>query len=139
LVPTPGGTNVIASAVDVWLDARAPDDAGTRRVLDRIQEMAAEAVQREGCELTVTEESYGDTVHFDTGLRDRLVDLLGGVPTLPTGAGHDAGILAAHVPTAMLFVRNPTGVSHAPEEYAEPADCETGATALAAVLGHLAG
>ncbi|HEX6353620.1 allantoate amidohydrolase [Actinophytocola sp.] len=139
LVPTPGGTNVIASAVDVWLDARAPDDARTRRVLDRIREMAAEAVAREGCELTVTEESYGDTVHFDTGLRDRLVGLLGGVPTLPTGAGHDAGILAAHVPTAMLFVRNPTGVSHAPEEYAEPADCETGADALAAVLGHLAG
>jgi len=139
LVPNPGGTNVIASSVDVWLDARAPDDAGTRQVLARIRAMATEAVEREGCALTVTEESYGDTVHFDTGLRDRVAAALGGLPILPTGAGHDAGVLAAHVPTAMLFVRNPTGVSHAPEEHAEPDDCESGVTALAAVLGQLAG
>jgi beta-ureidopropionase / N-carbamoyl-L-amino-acid hydrolase len=139
LVPNPGGTNVIASTVDVLLDARAGDGDRTRRVVDRIREMATEAVEREGCELTVTEESYGDTVHFDTGLRDRVVDTLGSVPTLPTGAGHDAGVLAAHVPTAMLFVRNPTGVSHAPEEYAEPGDCEVGVAALATVLGNLAG
>jgi beta-ureidopropionase / N-carbamoyl-L-amino-acid hydrolase len=139
LVPNPGGTNVIASTVDVWLDARAPDGAGTRAVVERITAMAADAVAREGCELTVTEESYGDTVHFDTGLRDRIAGALGGLPLLPTGAGHDAGVLAAHVPTAMLFVRNPTGVSHAPEEFAEAEDCESGVTALAAVLGQLAG
>lgn len=139
LMPNPGGTNVIASTVDVWLDARAPDGDGTRRVVERIREMAEEAVSREGCALTVTEESYGGTVHFESGLRDRLAAALGGVPVLPTGAGHDAGVLAAHVPAAMLFVRNPTGVSHAPEEYAEPADCEAGVTALAAVLGQLAG
>jgi N-carbamoyl-L-amino-acid hydrolase len=36
-------------------------------------------------------------------------------------------------------VRNPTGISHAPEEYAEPADCEAGVAALATVLGKLAG
>ena len=59
-------------------------------------------------------------------------------PVLATGAGHDAGVLAARVPTAMLFVRNPTGVSHAPAEHAEPADCELGVTALAAVLEDLA-
>jgi beta-ureidopropionase / N-carbamoyl-L-amino-acid hydrolase len=53
---------------------------------------------------------------------------------LPTGAGHDAGVLAARVPSAMLFVRNPTGVSHAPQEYAEPADCLAGVRALTAVL-----
>jgi N-carbamoyl-L-amino-acid hydrolase len=139
LVPNPGGTNVIASTVDVWLDARAADDAATRRVVDRIRDMAGDAANREGCELTVTEESYGDTVHFDPELRDAVAGALGGVPVLPTGAGHDAGILAAHVPTAMLFVRNPTGVSHAPEEFAEAADCEAGVTALATVLGQLAG
>ena len=50
----------------------------------------------------------------------------------PTGAGHDAGILAAAgVPTAMLFVRNPTGVSHSPAEHAEAADCLAGVDALA--------
>ena len=60
-------------------------------------------------------------------------------PVLPTGAGHDAGILAARIPTAMLFVRNPTGVSHSPAEHAEQADCEAGVHALALVLEDLAG
>jgi beta-ureidopropionase / N-carbamoyl-L-amino-acid hydrolase len=62
-----------------------------------------------------------------------------GVPALPTAAGHDAGFLAARLPTAMLFVRNPTGVSHSPAEHADLADCEAGVRALAAVLEDLAG
>ena len=69
-----------------------------------------------------------------------LASLLGGVPVIATGAGHDAGILAKHgIPTAMLFVRNPTGVSHAPEEFAETDDCLAGVRALARVIDHLAG
>ncbi|HEX2132938.1 MAG TPA: allantoate amidohydrolase [Actinophytocola sp.] len=139
LTPNPGGTNVIASTVDVWLDARADDTARTRAVVDEITAAAHDAAAAEGCALTVTEESYGGTVHFDAALRDRLAGSLGGVPVLATGAGHDAGVLAARVPTAMLFVRNPTGVSHAPAEHAEPADCAAGVEALAAVLAELAG
>jgi N-carbamoyl-L-amino-acid hydrolase len=138
IVPTPGGTNVIASSVDVWLDARAADTPRTRAVVDEVTAAARAAAADEGCEVTVTEESYGDTVHFDAGLRDELSAVLGGVPALPTGAGHDAGVLAAHVPTAMLFVRNPTGISHAPAEFAEPGDCEAGVAALATTLEHLA-
>ncbi|HKN96388.1 MAG TPA: M20/M25/M40 family metallo-hydrolase, partial [Pseudonocardiaceae bacterium] len=98
---------------------------------------ARDAATTEGCELAVREESFGDAVEFDPGLRDRLAALLGGVPAIPTGAGHDAGILAGRVPTAMLFVRNPTGISHAPGEHAEPADCAEGASALATVLESL--
>ncbi|MFJ8964042.1 allantoate amidohydrolase [Lentzea sp. NPDC102401] len=137
LVPNPGGTNVIASTVDVWLDARDSDDARTRAMVAEISEAAHQAAKEEGCELRITEESYGDTVYFDSGLRDDIAGALGGVPALPTGAGHDAGILAAHVPTAMLFVRNPTGVSHAPEEFAEQADVDEGVRALAATIEHL--
>ena len=51
---------------------------------------------------------------------------------------YDAGVLAGHLPTAMLFVRNPTGVSHAPGEAASDADCAAGVDALAAVLRDLA-
>ncbi|GAA3635034.1 allantoate amidohydrolase [Lentzea roselyniae] len=137
LVPNPGGTNVIASTVDVWLDARDTDDARTRAMVAEISEAAHKAAEEEGCEVVITEESYGDTVYFDSGLRDDIAGALGGVPALPTGAGHDAGILAAHVPTAMLFVRNPTGVSHAPEEFAEQADVDEGVKALASTLEHL--
>ena len=54
---------------------------------------------------------------------------------IPTAAGHDAGVLSgAGVPTAMLFVRNPTGVSHSPDEHAETADCLAGVAALADTL-----
>ncbi|HJQ05290.1 MAG TPA: M20/M25/M40 family metallo-hydrolase, partial [Nocardioides sp.] len=49
--------------------------------------------------------------------------------------GHDAGILQdAGIPTAMLFVRNPSGVSHSPYETAEMADCLAGVDALADAL-----
>ncbi|MEV8441026.1 allantoate amidohydrolase [Actinosynnema sp. NPDC051121] len=138
LVPNPGGTNVIASSVDVWLDARADDEPRTREVVAEITAAAREAAVSEGCEVRVTEESWGGTVHFDPVLMSRIRDALGdGTPALPTGAGHDAGILAAHVPTAMLFVRNPTGISHAPEEFAEADDCAAGVVALATTLEHL--
>ncbi|GAA3016688.1 allantoate amidohydrolase [Actinokineospora globicatena] len=138
LIPNPGGTNVIPSSVDLWLDARADDDARTRAVVAEISAAASEVAAEEGCSVTVSEESYGETVVFDAGLRDKVSDVLGGVPALPSGAGHDAGILAGHVPTAMLFVRNPTGVSHAPEEFAEADDCAAGVVALASVLEELA-
>ena len=59
----------------------------------------------------------------------------GDVPVIPTMAGHDAGILsAAGVPTAMMFVRNPTGISHSPEEFAPMSDCLSGVEALADAL-----
>jgi N-carbamoyl-L-amino-acid hydrolase len=59
---------------------------------------------------------------------------------LGTGAGHDAGLLAnAGIPAAMLFVRNPTGISHSPQEWAEADDCQAGVRALAAVLEDLSG
>jgi N-carbamoyl-L-amino-acid hydrolase len=82
-------------------------------------------------------------VGFDPALRDQISSVLTAAampaPVLPTGAGHDAGVLAARIPAAMLFVRNPTGVSHSPAEHADLADCEAGVTALAAVLADLAG
>jgi N-carbamoyl-L-amino-acid hydrolase len=137
LIPTPGGTNVIASTVDLWLDARVPGNDRTQALVAEITEAAKEAALAEGCLVRVSEESYSDTVAFDAGLRDTLNSRLGGVPELPTGAGHDAGILAAHVPSGMLYVRNPTGISHAPEEFAEIADVDHGARALADVLEHL--
>lgn len=138
LAPRPGGTNVIASTVDLWLDARVPADDATRRMVDEIAGLAHEAAEHEGCLVRVQEESYSDGIGFDAELRARLGNVLGDVPALPTGAGHDAAILAPRVPAGMLYVRNPTGISHAPEEHAEADDVERGARALADVLEDLA-
>ncbi|ROR44082.1 allantoate amidohydrolase [Kitasatospora cineracea] len=133
----PNGTNAIASLVRGWLDSRAPDEQTLRRVVDAIEQAAVERGGRDGVRVELTRESYTPVVDFDGPLRDRLAARLD-APVLPTGAGHDAGILAAAVPTAMLFVRNPSGVSHSPAEHAERADCHTGVTALADVLEDLA-
>jgi N-carbamoyl-L-amino-acid hydrolase len=134
----PNGVNAIASLVRGWLDSRAADEATLAEVVAEIERAAVERGARDGVEVRVTRESFTPVVEFAHGLRDELSKLLGGVPVLPTGAGHDAGILSASVPTAMLFVRNPTGISHSPAEYAAEDDCLAGVTALADVLEGLA-
>jgi N-carbamoyl-L-amino-acid hydrolase len=139
LQPVPGGTNVIASRVDLWIDLRHPRDEVTAALVESIHLNAQVVAAEEGCTVSFAAESLSPTVHFDTGLRDQLRTLLPGAPVLDTGAGHDAGVLAGHIPTAMLFVRNPTGISHSPEELVEDADAEAGALALADTLAGLAG
>lgn len=133
----PNATNAIPSLVRGWLDARAADIATLDRLVEAVAKRAADRAGRDGTQVAVEPESVSPEVAFDTALAARLAALLGGAPVLPTGAGHDAGVLSAHVPTAMLFVRNPTGVSHAPGEYATEADCVAGVEALATVLGEL--
>lgn len=142
----PNATNAIPSLVRGWLDARAENASTLQRLVDAVLSSAAERADRDGTQLTVTEESNSPEVAFDTALATRLSAVLGSadperggrpVPVLPTGAGHDAGVLSAHLPTAMLFVRNPTGVSHAPAEHATDEDCAAGVAALATVLQDL--
>jgi N-carbamoyl-L-amino-acid hydrolase len=143
VVAEPGGANGISSAVSGWLDARAPQEAVLDAVVAQVSAAARAAADEHGTGLEIRRESVTPLVAFDPGLAGRIGAILArdgsAVPVLPTGAGHDAGVLAARLPTAMLFVRNPTGVSHSPLEHAEPADCAAGVTALAAVLGDLAG
>ncbi|WP_100446557.1 allantoate amidohydrolase [Glycomyces xiaoerkulensis] len=134
----PGATNAIPGRVRAWLDARAPDEATLGQILTGLESKMHERAGRDGTLAAIETETQTGTVEFDPALRDRLATALGGAPTLPTGAGHDAGVLAAHIPTAMLFVRNRTGVSHAPAETATDDDCAAGVDALAAALRELA-
>ncbi|HEX3004847.1 MAG TPA: allantoate amidohydrolase [Angustibacter sp.] len=125
----PNGVNAIPSLVQAWLDARGADERAVR-------ELVAELAAAHG---DPTPESWTPRTTFDSPLTERLAAVLGGVPVLETGAGHDAGVLAeAGVPTSMLFVRNPTGVSHSPDEHAELDDCLAGVRALTRVLEDLA-
>ncbi len=149
VVVEPNGTNAIPSLVRAWLDARAPDEATVEKLVSALATASGAAVDRE---------SWSPEVEFDPSLRARLADVVAAltqpastspeaappphrptVPILATGAGHDAGILAPIAPTGMLFVRNPTGVSHSPHEHADRADCLAGVAALAAVLQDLVG
>ncbi|WNI15810.1 allantoate amidohydrolase [Actinacidiphila sp. ITFR-21] len=139
----PNGVNAIASLVRGWLDSRAADEDTLAALVAAVEQAARERGARDGVAVHVVRESFTPVVEFAHDLRDRLTRLIAPtgtnpVPVLPTGAGHDAGILSAAVPTAMLFVRNPTGVSHSPAESAAEDDCAAGVDALADVLEGLA-
>ena len=135
----PNGTNAVPSHVTAWLDARAESDRDLDALLADVSRQAQERAERDGTSLTVTAESVSGEVRFDPDLAAQIA-ALGDWPVIPTMAGHDAGVLSsAGIPTAMLFVRNPTGVSHSPAEQAETADCLAGVGALADTLAALAG
>lgn len=130
----PNGTNAIPSEVTGWLDARCSSDDALTELVAAVTRQAEQRADRDGTTVAVTAESVSDAVAFDAALAAALAGSRGW-PVLPTQAGHDAGILqAAGIPSAMLFVRNPTGVSHSPAETASTADCLAGVTALADVL-----
>ncbi|MBT2507625.1 allantoate amidohydrolase [Streptomyces sp. ISL-98] len=135
----PNGVNAIPSLVRGWLDSRAADQVTLDQVIAAIEQAAKAEAARAGIDLRITRESFTPVVEFEHALRDELARILSrDIPVLGTGAGHDAGILSASVPTAMLFVRNPTGISHSPAEYAAEDDCVAGVIALADVLEGLA-
>ncbi len=129
----PNGVNAIPSRVRAWIDTRAETEDAVLAVLGGGL-----------AQWQPVEESWTPATVFDPALAGRLADVVGRpgsdlpAPVIGTGAGHDAGIFtAAGVPTAMLFVRNPTGVSHSPAEFAEEVDCDAGVRALTAVLADL--
>ena len=123
---TPNAINAIPAVVTAWLDARAGDEQTLTALVDDIAR---------SCGVSLLAESGTPEQTFDRSLAKHLSTLLAAAPLLDTGAGHDAGVLSdAGVRSAMLFVRNPTGVSHAPEETAEESDCRAGVEALERVL-----
>jgi N-carbamoyl-L-amino-acid hydrolase len=136
----PNGTNAVPSRVTAWLDARCSTDDALASLVEAITGQASDRADRDDTALVVTAESVSPSVAFDPALAAAVAaDHEGGDwPIIPTQAGHDAGILsAAGIPTAMLFVRNPTGISHSPEEHASIADCLVGVSALADTLERL--
>jgi acetylornithine deacetylase/succinyl-diaminopimelate desuccinylase-like protein len=125
----PGGSNVIPGRVGLSVDARAPDDA---KLAELVAAIGLEPVQ------------WTEAVAMSRRCRDAFGEEIGerGLPVveLPSGAGHDAGILAAAgVDAGMLFVRSLNGgISHSPDELSSPEDVELAVEVLAAALNRLA-
>ena len=128
LVVESGAANVVPGRVTLTVDARAPDQARLDALLDAI-----------GTELAVTSPVAMDAAV--TRVLGEEIERLGlPILELASGAGHDAGILAAsRVPAGMLFVRSVGGISHAPEEHTSLEDIALCVDALAAAVGRLAG
>jgi beta-ureidopropionase / N-carbamoyl-L-amino-acid hydrolase len=136
----PNNSNSIAEHVRLWLDLRASEDSSLDTVLEEWMGRVREAARAHGVEYELACESISEGIHFDSSLRQQIADCFGrgDVPVLSTAAGHDAAALAHSLKTAMIFVRNLTGVSHARREEASMEDCATASELLAKVLRRLA-
>jgi N-carbamoyl-L-amino-acid hydrolase len=123
----PGAVNAIASLARMWVDARGADEERVRALIERLAHRTGERA---------IEESWTPVVSFDPELALSIDAAVGRtLPRLPSGAGHDAGVLAlAGIPTAMILVRNVTGVSHSPAEHVDLPDAASGVDALRAVM-----
>lgn len=158
----PNGVNAIPSQVTAWLDCRAADEDAVRSALADLASFSpaeeswtpptifdaglatrlatvigvprvGRPTAARGTDLSTAGHAIPDAGGTDAQRRPGIP-----APILGTGAGHDAGVLStAGIPAAMLFVRNPTGVSHSPAEFAERSDCLAGVDALARCLKEL--
>jgi N-carbamoyl-L-amino-acid hydrolase len=130
----PGSTNQVPGEARLSLDVRAPEQGA----LERVREGVRAAARAEGIEAEWLCESADPGCIFDSALREALHDAARAegqaAVDLAAYAGHDAGVLARHLPAGMLFVRNPTGISHNPAESASEEDCLAACAVLARVL-----
>jgi hydantoinase/carbamoylase family amidase len=143
-VRIPGGArNVVPRLTIVSVDVRAPEREELQRLVDLVPRLAEGAARRNGCSAVVETRWLTDPVPMSDRIRDAIHEAARecGVPVidLPSGAGHDAGIFAAHgVPTGMLFVRSLNGgASHRPDELTAPADVGTAISVLTGTLVRL--
>jgi hydantoinase/carbamoylase family amidase len=137
----PGGFNVVPGAAELTIDLRSPTEAGFARLEPFVRETLQEIAAEEELGLELSETHRKQPVALDPELQDLLEEAArdGGATTLrlPSGAGHDAMVLAHHVPAAMLFVPSRGGLSHTPDEFSSPEHCELGARVLARVVRQL--
>jgi allantoate deiminase len=122
----PNARNVIPARAAATLDLRAEDDGARRAAVDGLRREAAAIARRRGVGL-----AWQDTADLPAVAMDERLSAAFGVHTrLPSGAGHDAAMIAHVAPTAMLFVRCRGGISHHPAEAVEQADVAAAIDAL---------
>lgn len=116
----PGGVNVIPGVVRCSLDVRHAQDSVRAALVRAIFDDAHAIATRRGLFVEAAQYHEHPAVRLDEGLVALAEHAAGnaGYPTIrmTSGAGHDAMVIAPHVPSAMVFLRNPGGISHHPDE-----------------------
>jgi N-carbamoyl-L-amino-acid hydrolase len=139
---TPGLVNVIAKEARLTVDLRNTDATLLQQAEATLREKIQAIATAEGLAITSRSLARFEPVSFDAAMVDLVAqtakDLGFSVKRMPSGAGHDAGMIAAIAPTAMIFVPSVNGISHNVKEYTAPADLENGANVLLQVLLKLA-
>lgn len=125
---SPNAGNVIAGTALMSLDARHLHDAVRMSAVNEMIEAASAIAERRGLAMQCTRQMDQPAVSMDEQLTAYLVDAMeaAGLPQkrMPSGAGHDAMVMAARIPSAMLFLRSPDGISHNPAETVQGEDVE---------------
>ncbi len=138
----PNLVNVVAATATFTVDVRNTDNDVLLEAERRVAEFIEQAAADEGVTVSRRELARFDPVAFDPAVIDKVegaARALGlSVKRMPSGAGHDAQMLARVCPSAMIFVPSHDGVSHNPAEYTSPADIEAGTNVLLQVLMELA-
>jgi len=138
----PGGANAIPGACTFSIDLRASTDEGLHAARRSVDAILADVCEGEGLHATVTETYLLAPVPLDQEIAEvtsrvaEQEDL--SHMRMASGAGHDAMLLAPHVPAGMIFVPSVAGVGHAPEEFTTDDDVARGAVALTSVIRELA-
>jgi allantoate deiminase len=136
---SPGAENVIAGLVTASLDIRHADDTVRKAAVVAIMRHAEAAAAKRGLQVAAQTQLEQSAVTLDPHLISLLhkASAQAGFPsrTMTSGAGHDAMILAPVIPSTMLFLRSPGGLSHHPDEAVLPQDVEA---ALATAMEFLA-
>ncbi len=138
----PNLVNVIAGSVCMTVDLRNTDESALQEAEQRLAAFSHHVSEREGVRIGSRSLARFPPVVFDAGVVDLVertaVRLGHSTRRMPSGAGHDAQMLARVCPAGMIFVPSVGGISHNPAEYTAPADLEAGANVLLQVVLELA-
>jgi allantoate deiminase len=128
VVVEPNAGNVVPGAVKVSLDVRHAIDSTRKEAIEKLIESVDAIAARRSLTVKRTRQMDQPAVPMDERLTSFLADAIEaiGLPVkmMSSGAGHDAMVMAARVPTAMLFLRSPGGISHHPAEAVLEGDVE---------------
>ena len=131
---SPNLVNVVPASANFTVDLRNTDEALLQHAERRFHDFLNKTAAAEECTYETRTLARFEPVEFDRELVSLVArtasDLGYSVRTLPSGAGHDAQMLARVCPTAMIFTPSHDGLSHNPAEYTAPEDLEAGANVL---------
>jgi len=140
---TPNLVNVVPSTVTMTVDLRNTDEELLQHAEQRFVALCEELEKSEGVSIVRRSLARFEPVEFDASMVD-LVERLAASQghshrRMPSGAGHDAQMLARVCPTGMIFVPSVNGLSHNIAEFTEAADLQAGADVLLQAVIELAG
>jgi allantoate deiminase len=137
----PGAPNVIPGRVEFTIDMRSPADAVRKRAHEALLRQLKDIAKARSVRVRVDTYQENAAVALDERIQEAAADAIAACGCQPmrisSGAGHDAGVMAKHCPSGMIFLRCKDGISHNPAESITVADADLGVVAMLETLRRL--